>query len=75
MWVTRWGKRTRRKDFSTPFLDHGSRTAQHWFGEPINGWRAADADAGLSLIGPGPAGGSEAPVNLEASGDALRRTA
>jgi hypothetical protein len=30
MWVTRLGKRTRRRDFATPFLDHGRRTAGHW---------------------------------------------
>jgi hypothetical protein len=40
MFETRWGKRTRRKGFATPFLDHGRRTAEHWYGPPINGWHA-----------------------------------
>ena len=54
MWVTASGKRARRRDFATPYLDHGRRTAEHWFGQPIGGWRVPDADA--PRRGPGRAG-------------------
>jgi hypothetical protein len=45
MWVTHQGRRTRRRDFATPFLDHGRRTAVAWYGEPIGGCRAPGNDA------------------------------
>jgi hypothetical protein len=38
MWITESNLRARRKDFATPFLDHAKRTAEHWYGAPINGW-------------------------------------
>jgi hypothetical protein len=42
MWVTRCGKRARRTDFATPYLDHGRRTAEAWYGEPLRGWHAPE---------------------------------
>jgi hypothetical protein len=39
MWVTKDGYRTRRTDFNTPFFDHARRTAEHWYGVPLNGWQ------------------------------------
>ena len=63
MWVTQRGRRTRRRDFATPWLDHGRRTAEHWYGKPIDGWRPA---AGLRL-GPGSASsGSREEISDEA---------
>jgi hypothetical protein len=53
MWVTRLGKRTRRRDFATPFLDHGRRTAESWYGDPIGGWRVPGNEAAPSRIAPG----------------------
>lgn len=38
MWVTRNGKRQRRRDFASPFLEHARRTAEHWYGVPVGGW-------------------------------------
>jgi hypothetical protein len=37
MWIS-GGKFSRRKDFVTPYLDHAKRTAEHWYGAPIDGW-------------------------------------
>jgi len=64
MWVTQRGRRARRRDFATPFLDHGRRTAELWFGQPLGDWCAA-AD-GLRL-GPGSASsGSREEIDDEA---------
>ncbi len=30
----------RRRDFASPFLGHAIRTAEFWYGAPVNGWRA-----------------------------------
>jgi hypothetical protein len=38
MWELRGGRRTRRTDFSSPFLDHAKRTAACWYGEPVEDW-------------------------------------
>lgn len=59
MWVTLYGKCTRRKDFATPYLDHGRRCAEEWYGEPLGGWHAPDADIGTQRFGPGSAGAGE----------------
>ncbi|MCW5981974.1 MAG: hypothetical protein KIT09_28070 [Bryobacteraceae bacterium] len=69
IWLVRDGERwlmfagsrrrgTRRRDFASPFLRHAMRTAEAWYGEAADGWRAeegsaqiakeiADADPGL----------------------------
>jgi hypothetical protein len=67
MWVAHQGRRTRRRDFATPFLDHGRRTAVAWYGEPIGGWRAA---AGLR---PGP-GSASSGSREEISDEVYSRT-
>lgn len=33
-------RRTRRKDFCSPWLDHARRTAECWYGVPEEAWRA-----------------------------------
>jgi hypothetical protein len=33
------GRLIRRTDSATPFLEHARRTAEHWYGEPIDGWK------------------------------------
>jgi hypothetical protein len=38
MWVTQRGKRNRRKDFASPYLEHAQRTAEEWYGKPLDGW-------------------------------------
>jgi hypothetical protein len=38
MWEVRNGRRTRRSDFSSPFLDHAKRTAACWYVEPVEDW-------------------------------------
>jgi hypothetical protein len=53
IYESRLGKRTRRRDFATPFLDHGRRTAEFWYGEPIGGWHAPGNEAAPSRIAPG----------------------
>jgi hypothetical protein len=30
----------RRRDFASPFLGHAIRTAEFWYGSPVNSWRA-----------------------------------
>jgi hypothetical protein len=32
----------RRKDFSSPFLEHAVRTAEQWYGAPAAGWRVEE---------------------------------
>lgn len=43
MWETRYGKKTRRKDFASPSLEHAKSTAEHWYGVPLSGWSTSDA--------------------------------
>ncbi len=31
-------RRSRRKDFASPFLEHAIRTAEAWYGTPADGW-------------------------------------
>jgi hypothetical protein len=38
-WETKGGRRTRRTDFASPYLDHAKRTAAHWYGEPVGDWQ------------------------------------
>jgi len=46
MWVNKDGKFERRKDFATPHLAHGKRTATCWFGTPLTPWSpAASSDS------------------------------
>ena len=42
-WLMHVGSRKasgRRRDFASPFLGHAIRTAEFWYGAPVNGWRA-----------------------------------
>jgi len=34
------GRLMKRTDSATPHLEHGRRTAEHWFGKPIDGWKS-----------------------------------
>jgi hypothetical protein len=45
MWDTSNGRLARRTDFATPYLDHGRRTAEVWYGKPLNGWHPATSEA------------------------------
>jgi hypothetical protein len=38
MWEVRSGHRTRRTDFSSPWLGHSQTTARQWYGEPLTDW-------------------------------------
>lgn len=40
MWFAQDGKTERRRDFSSPSVEHAKRTAEHWFGTPVKGWSA-----------------------------------
>jgi hypothetical protein len=40
MWEVKDGRRKRRPDFASPYLDHAKRTAAHWYGEPVSAWEA-----------------------------------
>ncbi len=42
LWYTCGAFWRRRKDFATPSLDHGRRTAEFWYGPPLDGWRAPE---------------------------------
>jgi hypothetical protein len=53
MWEVRYGKRKRRTDFASPWLDHAKRTAVYWYGEPIGGWHAPGTATVPSRIAPG----------------------
>jgi hypothetical protein len=33
----------RRKDFASPFLEHAIRTAEQWYGKPIEGWQVEES--------------------------------
>lgn len=35
-------RKSRRKDFASPFLEHAIRTAEAWYGTPASGWKALD---------------------------------
>ena len=32
-------RKSRRKDFASPFLEHAIRAAEAWYGSPTDGWR------------------------------------
>jgi hypothetical protein len=38
MWEVRGGRKKRRMDFASPYLEHGKATAVLWYGEPQTGW-------------------------------------
>jgi hypothetical protein len=40
MWEVRDGRKTRRRDFASPYLDHAKRTAAFWYGEPVEDWQS-----------------------------------
>src|SRR4051794_36017626 len=39
MWEVRFGRRSRRKDFASPSMEHAKLTAQSWYGQLVDGWR------------------------------------
>jgi hypothetical protein len=39
MYASNGGRANKRKDFASPFLEHAKRTAELWYGEPIDGWK------------------------------------
>lgn len=41
----------RRRDFASPFLGHAIRTAEFWYGTPVNGWRAEGKRNGSGKAG------------------------
>jgi hypothetical protein len=42
LWYSHGAAWRKRKGFATAFLDHGRRTAEQWYGEPIGGWHAPE---------------------------------
>jgi hypothetical protein len=36
-------RKSRRKDFASPFLEHAIRTAEQWYGKPVGGWQVEEA--------------------------------
>jgi hypothetical protein len=44
IWFTHGASWRRRSDFATPCLDHARRTAEHWYGPPLDGWHAPEGD-------------------------------
>jgi hypothetical protein len=38
IWFTHGAAWRRRKDFASPWPDHARRTAELWFGPPVDGW-------------------------------------
>jgi hypothetical protein len=38
MWEVMGGRKKRRMDFASPYLEHGKATAVLWYGEPQTGW-------------------------------------
>lgn len=39
------GRGKRRKDFASPFADHARRTAEFWYGAPVDGWQGEKGPA------------------------------
>ena len=53
-WLMYAGSRSasgRRRDFASPFLGHAIRTAEFWYGAPVNGWHAEGKRNGSGSAG------------------------
>jgi hypothetical protein len=44
LWVKGGGAWKRRKDFATPYAEHGCRTAEEWYGPPVSDWRPVEEE-------------------------------
>jgi hypothetical protein len=39
MWEVTGGRKRRRKDFASPYMEHAKRTTAYWYGEPEGDWQ------------------------------------